>query len=554
MKSSLNLALAPLLALALLTQPLASAVAQALKPVGVVSIAGIKENLADVAYITRTAGMPDYGDTARFFVGAMASGIDKARPIGMYFVPRGNEFHAVAFLPLEPNGLATILKVHKEQLGEPKDVGNGILELGNNRTVFAKEQAGWVFIAENKDSLTGLPQDPVTLLGDLPKSYNVSGKLFVQNIPTELRKMAIDEIKLGIERFLESPAARQGNIGRDQAQQLTKVYVGNIEKLLNEADEVFLGLGIDEAAKHVVLDIGASGKDGTSLARAMAMQADAKTNFAGFTQPGASATLNVTSKVSPEDMAQTAAALQAARAQWARKIDDSPDIPADKREAIKNLMGPLFSVIEKTIATGQIDGGGVVLLMPKSLSFAAGGAVADGAGVEKFLSQLADLGKTMPNFPKLELNAGSIGDIKLNRLTAPIPGNQREVRDLLGDQLEIIIGIGPKSVIVAGGRDAESLLKKVIDGSAQSRDKAVKPMELNISLLPILKFSKSVDDNPIIGDLIASLEGTGSDQVIIVNQAGPRSSTSRIEVQEGVIKAIGAGVKRASARFNRGGQ
>src|SRR5262245_8069938 len=332
-----KLALEQLLSLALVSLQVGSAAAQALKPVGVISIAGIKETLADVGYVTRTAGMADYGDTARFFASAMTSGIDKERPIGMYFVPKGNEFHAIAFVPLEPNGLATILKVHKEQLGEPKDVGGGILELSK---WYAKEQGGWAFLSETKDALTGLPQDPVSLLGDLHKSYNVAGKLFVQNIPPELRKTGIDEVKLGIERFLDSPQARQGRIDREQARQLTKVYVTNIEKLLNEADEVFLGLGIDEAAKHVVLDIGASGKDGTSLARTMAMHADAKTNFAGFLYQGAAVSFNLAAKSSPEDIAQAKAALQTYRAQLAKQIDDSPDIPADKREAIKNLLGP----------------------------------------------------------------------------------------------------------------------------------------------------------------------------------------------------------------------
>ena len=107
------------------------------------------------------AGMPDYGDTAKFFAGRLTAGIDKERPIGMYVVPQAGEFHGIAFIPLEANGLTTILKVHKEQLGEPKDAGNGILEIGNSKTVFVKEQGGWAFVAEGKEYLTGLPQDPV---------------------------------------------------------------------------------------------------------------------------------------------------------------------------------------------------------------------------------------------------------------------------------------------------------------------------------------------------------------------------------------------------------
>ncbi|HMC11520.1 MAG TPA: hypothetical protein VKH44_09530, partial [Pirellulaceae bacterium] len=413
MNCLLKRALSALLALALLSLPLAAARAQAtagaqaFKPVAVVSLASIKENLNDIGYVTRVAGMADQGDTARFLASAMASGIDKERPIGMYFVPKGDEFEGVAFVPFEPKGLEMFLKIHKEKFGEPKDAGDGIKQIGINTTAFIKEQGGWAFAAANKEHLANLPQDPAALLGDLPKNYNVAGKLIMQNIPEKLRRTGIDEVKLGIERFLDSPAARQGKIDRDQARNLTKAYVGKIEKLINEGDELLIGFGIDEAAKRVVLDIGFSGKEGTSLARAMGMQANAKTNFAGFSLPEASVTMNIASQASPEDIAQAGAAIQAARGQLAKTIDDSPEIPADKRDAIKALIGPLFDVIGKTVATGRTDGGATVILLPKSLSFAAGGSIADGAGVEKVLKSLADLGKDIPGFPKLQLNTGT---------------------------------------------------------------------------------------------------------------------------------------------------
>jgi hypothetical protein len=547
-----NLALAALMLVALCSAPLTTAKAQTLKPVAVVSVASIKENLADIAYVTRTAGMPDYGDTAKFFAGALTAGIDKERPIGMYVVPQGGEFHGIAFIPLEPNGLQTILKVHKEQLGEPKDAGNGILEIGNTKTVFVKEQGGWAFVAEGKEYLTGLPQDPMALLGNLPKKFNVAGKLMVQNIPDELRRMAIDEMKLGMERFLDSPAARQGNVDRDQARLLTKAYLDKIEKLINESDELSLGIGVDETAKRALLEIGFSAKDATSLAKTMALQADAKTNFAGFALPEASVTFSMVSKASPEDIQQVGPTLKAARDQWAKQIDDSPDIPGDKREAIKAALSQVVDILQKSIETGTLDGGGALVLLPKSVSFVGGGSVASGADVEKLLKTIADLGKDIPNFPQLKLNSGSLGDMKLSRLTAPIPEAQNDARELLGDNLEIIVAIGPKSVIVAGGKEADALLKKVVDQSAQERNKTVSPLELKISLLPILKFYKSVDDNPIVNQLLGTLERSGNDRVMLTNEAAPRSSTTRLEIQEGVIKAIGEGIKGALAQMNRG--
>src|SRR4029453_13883820 len=111
-------------------------------------------------------------------------------------------------------------------------------------------------------------------------------------------------------------------------------------KLINEADEVLIGLAIDEAAKRTVLDFGFSAKEGTSLARSLAMQTDVKTNFGGFFVPEASVTLNFASKAGPDEIEQAKAALKAARVQWGKQIDDSPDIPPDKPEEIKGRPGP----------------------------------------------------------------------------------------------------------------------------------------------------------------------------------------------------------------------
>ena len=531
----------------LLAAPAARAQEASLKPVGIVSLASFNENLADVAYITRAAGMPDYGDTARFLVGAMSAGIDKARPIGMYFVPKQQEFHAVAFVPLDTNGLSTIFKVHKDQLGEPKDLGGGLYQVGRARTVFIKEQGGWGFVAEKQDFLTDLPQDPAAILGDLPAKYNIAAKLLVQNIPAEMRRMVIDQIKVGMERFLDSPAARQGSIDRQQAQQISAMYIQQIDRLLTESEELRLALAIDEPGKQIVLDIGAAAKEGTSLAKAMALQTEAKTNFAKFAQPGASVTMNMANKTGPEDIKQVKATIAAARVQWAKQIDDSPDIPGDKRDGLNSVLTQLFDLVEKTVESGRTDFAGALLLRPKAVSFTSSAYVADGAAFEQILTKLADLTKDLNNGPQFQLNAGKLGDLRLHRLKAAIPHGNAEAREVLGDSLDVVFAVGPTSVLVAGGKDADGLLRQVVTQNAQVHDQPTRPLEFVISLIPILQFSQSVKDNPIVKGILAGLEQSANDKIMITNDPGTRTSLTRVEVQEGVIKAIGEGAKAVGA-------
>jgi hypothetical protein len=200
-----------------------------------------------------------------------------------------------------------------------------------------------------------------------------------------------------------------------------------------------------------------------------------------------------------------------------------------------------------------MDGGASLVLLPKSVSFVAGGSVAEGAAIEKLLNSLSELGRGIPNFPEIKLNTGTVGELKIHKLIGSIPERNADVRELLGDKLEILVGVGPKSVIVTGGKDAQGLLKKALDQSAQQRDKAVAPFELTIALVPILKFYKSMDDNPIVSNLLTALEQAGNDKVTVVNRADARSSITRIEIQDGVIKAGGEAAKRAGGRANRNG-
>lgn len=186
------------------------------------------------------------------------------------------------------------------------------------------------------------------------------------------------------------------------------------------------------------------------------------------------------------------------------------------------------------------------MLDAKTIDFAAGGLVADGKAIEDSFKRLIELAKNEPDFPTVKLNSGSHGGITFHSVTAPIPDSEKEARDILGDKVNIVLGTGPKAVYIAFGKNAESLLKQVIDKSAQDGSISVPPMQLNVALLPILKFAASVDpNNEIVPELVKVLEKSGKDKINFTSKPIKNGSNLRIQVEEGVLQIIGAGAQKA---------
>ena len=529
--------------LALLLAPLSSARAE-LKPLVVVSVASVDEVLADIKYITKASGFEPAGNTADFFGRAYTNGVDRKRPIGVIVAPKdGGDFIAVSFVPV--SDMKAILATLKEPVGEPKDVGDGVLELAvGPQSAFIKETNGWAFVAREKEHLAELPADPMALLGTLPKDYTIAAKVHLQNLPAELKKMAADQMRIGLSQALEN-APREGGVDREFQEKLGRVYVENIVRVLDETDEIVFGLQIDAAGQRTFIDLGQTAVAGTRMAKQLEALANTKSGFSAFLMPEAAVSFNASGTVAKEDLDQLRAMMDGVKANALKDLDNNPDLDATRRAAAKELLGGFIDIVMKTLEEGKVDGGATLLLEPKSLNFVAGGGVADGAKVEALLKKLAELAKDEPGAKEVDikLNAGQHGGIALHTISGP--NDEDKLREVLGDKINIVLGTGPKSVYVSFGKDAEGLLKKVIDQVTQKGPADVPPSQFNVALLPILKFAASVDDNPIVPALVSVLEKSGKDKITMVTTPRPRGSNTRILVEEGVLQLIGEGAKKA---------
>ena len=515
----------------------AFAAAQDVKPVVVVSVASVEDTLADVGYITKAAGNEEIGRTAILFGNAFTGGFDKKKPMGAYVVPQGGDFQVIGFIPV--TDLNTILTTFEAQLGKPKDAGDGVLEVGMPESVFIKESAGWAFIARQKEHLVGLPADPAALLGTLPKDYNFAVRVLSNNIPEEIKRWAVDQLKVAFEREFEKNAAAAPPEQREAMEKIGRNTVSQFVRYIEELEEATVGLNIDSVTKKTYFDVSLLAKDGTALSRQFAMNTGLKSAFGGFKLPEASVTFNFIGKLAPEDIDQQVAMIETMKAQAIKQIDTDGNIEAGKKDPYKDIINKFMDVLTGTVRSGKLDGGAALVLEPKNISFVAGGHVADGAGLEAAFRKVVEVAKDDPEFPKVTFDVATHGGVKFHTMTAPIPDTEAEMREFFGPTMDIVLGTSANNVFIAFGKNAQPLIKKVMDQSATVADKDALPIELQVALLPILKFASSVDDNPIVPALVSTLEKAGNDKIAFTSTATGRGVVGRFEIGEGILQTVG---------------
>ena len=516
-----------------------------MKPIAIVTLNSINNILEDVNFIGSLAGQPRMADQVRPFVG-MVQGLDNDQPIGLVIQSDGMTPSGALCIPCKDlkmmlGGMAMFGITHE-------DGPNGTIQIGaQGQTVFAKEQGGWAFVSMMPQMLENVPANPGQLFGALTNDYDLGIRVHVQNIPEAFKQMALSQLEAGMEsgmRKLDTETDEQ----YEARKEMTKVQVDQLKQAAQDLDELTFGLAIDGQQQRTFIDIVYKAVPGTKLAEQIEVNADPRTDFAGFFQPDAAMMMSFASKVSESDIAQMEQMFGAIVKQIETSIDTEADDATDEeREIMKSAVGDFMAALKATLQAGKMDGGAVVNVSPTSLSLVAGGFVADPGKVESGVKKLTELAKKEDSeFPGFNWNADSHADVKFHTLNIPIPSgdDEEEARQLFGDTIDVAIGIGQKTAYFALGRDCLEAVKGIMDVSAASPQKSVPPMEMTFALTQIMEAAAAMvdeDDKPQI-EMMANMlanEAKGRDHVRISVTMIPNGARTRIEAEEGVLRTIG---------------
>lgn len=530
--------------LLLLSLPLAVAPAQdavANKPVAVISIAPVSKVIRDFQFLATAADQADLGRMAAIMSAPFTQGVDKSKPIGAVVMTNGQDFQPVGFIPV--TDFESLMLLVKEQYGPPEDVGDGVKMLGTPLPLFVKEVEGWVILSGDKDNLGILPADPSTLLGEMPKEYDLAITVLPGNVPELYREILVEQMRAGVELSLEQEPEETDEEFAARKEMLAK-QIQEVKRVFEETEEITVAWNVDSEIGTTYLDMLVQPVAGTKMAEQLEMNRNQSSDFAGFHKQGAAFSMLVTSKSDPAEIEPQIPQLQAIRDQAIVEATKETD-DEEAKQAITTAIELAFDTLIETARTGRFDMGAHLDLANEKMTLLSGAFVADGNRVEDGFKELAEIAKDNPDFPGVNWNAETHQGIRFHTMSIPTDKADDKAKKVLGEKLDVVLGVAEQGAYLAIGDQAATKLKAAIDKSAASAGQPVNSSTMVFSVKTILQYIHFVDPQPALKDAIAALTDE-TDKISITSEVNDKGARVRFQLQDDVIKAAAIGAAAAN--------
>jgi hypothetical protein len=534
------------LLLALAAQALAAP-----KPVAVISFGGYDALKKDVAYAGRLGDNPDLAvgmeAMLKMFTGGKGlAGIDHAKPWGGVVYLEGEEPTGCAFIPV--TDFALLRSVFEPFVGEAEETDSGFLKFKTDEgPLFAVEEKGYVFFAKQQSALKLRPKSPGKLLSPLNEQYDLAVQVNVDALPDSMRQKFIAEMKRESAHELERKP-HEDDVEYQLRARTIKSILGAVEIVTGDTETLTLGYTLDGDAERAFVEVSMSAKPNTKMAEQFAALGESRTRYSGFVLPDAAMTARWSGQCVHVDAGNVAEMAAAIKTKLLEEIDEE-DKSNEEKAFAKELVTEALAIVEGTVASGKADGAMSVRLAPDAVTVVGAGFISDGKKLEGIAKRIKDvLASENPMINEwVTIDADRYKDVGLHTVSVPIPDDaddrEKAVR-LIGESLDVVVGMGEESIYVAVGRDAMKTLKQAIADSSDEAYRTVPPMQMSMALHPIAEFASVVGDNERerkqakqVAKLLES--SLGRDNVLMTARPIERGISLRIEAEEGILRLLG---------------
>ena len=514
------------------------------QPVLTVTLGSVNKLMSDVSYVTELAGQGQAGAFFSVAANSYTQGMDLDQPIGLVVPMVAGAPQPILIVPT--TDVTPLLKRLEAITGSPYDElddGTFVVTVNAN-TVYVKQNANHAVASQNKDALALAPDNTNGLFQGMGNQYDVAVRLKVQQIPLQIRNILIAQMRQGFESAMAQQPNGQGT------REVAEGSIQQLEQLIEEADELNVGINVDQSARQIAADFSFTATGGSELAAIYGGQQSIPSRFAAVIQDRAAAYVHSATSIGPEAISLASENLQNSLGMVKAAIANEGNMPEDQRREVEQYIDRLGQIVTASLAEGKSDFGLMVMAGTDQFQAVLGSFVADGNEVAALAKDLSTKVPDSPDAPTFKFDMGNYGGVTMHMIEGDVPPNEDEARKLFGDKIQIRIGTAPKAVYVAVGKGSGELLKKFID-SGKSDNGGQRPLaQLNGRLLPFLELAQSVESNSDVEAVINSLRASqDKGAVSFTSHSIPNGSSGKLRIGEGLIKAIGdATAARQQAR------
>jgi hypothetical protein len=495
----------------------------------VVALNSIDSLLPNIQHVARMVGAGAATGGVATVLNNFTGGLDKARPIGIFVnMDENSQPSPVGCLPIED--LEEFFEQLSAIVGEPEDLTGGLYQINSEPVVYAKKAGSWLYVAQSEDALSELPDNMGDVLPKMIKNYDVRIQVNPQNIPEEVIEFITGQMQAGMDQ-----AANSGNMDADDAEsarEASEQAIAQIEEAIDGTEKLVIGLAINKQEKKTILDFGTQFVADSKFAKQIDKMKTSKTTVAGTMQDSSMMGLQSFQLVGPEEIAQLEKTLDSGLKTALKDADDS----------IKKLAEKAVDILVESAKLGKLESG-VDVSVEKGLSIVASVSVADGAKIEGLASDVAAELEKEKAPVQLKINTGKHAGFNLHSATVELPPDAAEaVKKMFGDKVTIAIATGPKSVHIAVGKTCDASIKGVIDRAAAKPSAPAEMVKMRLVVSQLLGYIQSIEATPVSEAMLGAAT-TGNDRIMVDSQTVERGAVVRLSIEDGVMKAIAAGVK-----------
>ncbi len=502
------------------------------KPAVVISIAPVTEQMNDVNYLVDASGFGQAKFLIKSQIKYITNGVDTKRPAGvlLYFKGDNPVPQTVMFLPIKDVDDLLDTVSNFAEVDDEDDVIK--VTPSNGETMYAVEQGGNMFITMDEAALEDLPEDPQSMLGDMPSKYNFAAHVFGTRVPDELRKKAIELIKDGYVDSLQ-------NMGGDP--EAIDSQIADFEeqiKVLGDIDEIVIGMMADKETHKMAMEFTVTGKPGSKVAESYAGFANADpSRFAGFLSDKAAMDYSMCFTVSGEDSEQIGKQMDGLVESMMTELDNDGEFDDEELDTIRSAAVQIADVVEETFKEGRVDSGGQLMMGENDFNFVAGGQVSDPKKLESAAKELIGLlqEKAGDAF-EFNLDFAKHAGVNMHEIVIKIPEGEEELQDYIGSEVIVLLGIGEKDVYLAAGKNPMDTLKAAMANSTAAAPEY--PVIYNIRATPILEFAASTTGEPMLDGFVEKMKEVGRDKITVYSKAIENGLFTRMEMEDGALSLI----------------